>query len=348
MSPHGAEAKSARLDVAYCYPAPYWHMGEGGWVKSLLLFFDKVSILLPDYMYGRHHLADPVLAKPLEDRGLLEVLEPTHWIDHDMAGSLAEAVSSLLDGGVFDDLPRDVPFNELSQSRMGYGADVELAESLVVELQARGLAKPSEDGVSVPLQPTVRTTILVILAQLARAAGSKQNLSVHPATNNRGALQDLLDTLSRERMPSRDRVIALDLEPVSFDLDSVPLDDLLQFRTEHRDAHRAYMRDLRGFMSELADVHPLEEREALLLERRQELADAAHDLQRSTRRALGKNLPSWSLGIAGTAWSATTGDPIGMVLGAAGLIPSVLGARGGDSNKVTAYSYLFQVERAFR
>ena len=97
-------------------------------------------------------------------------------------------------------------------------------------------------------------------------------------------------------MPSRDRVIALDLEPVSFDLDSVPLDDLLQFRAEHRDAHRAYMRDLRGFMSKLADVHPLEEREALLLERRQELADAAHDLQRSTRRATrasGNSCSTW-------------------------------------------------------
>ena len=58
-----------RLDVAYYYPAPFWGMGEGGWVKSLLLFFDKVSILLPGYMYGRHHLADPVLAEPLEDRG---------------------------------------------------------------------------------------------------------------------------------------------------------------------------------------------------------------------------------------------------------------------------------------
>ncbi len=348
MNPQSADAGSPRLDVAYCYPAPYWRMGEGGWVKSLLLFFDKVSILLPGYMYGRHHLADPVLAEPLEDRGLLEVLEPTQWIDHDMATKLANVVNGLLASGVFDDLPRDVHFHELSQSRMGYGADVDLAESLVSELRARGLAKPSEDGVSVPLQPTVRTTILVILAQLARATGDKQNLSIHPATNDKRALQDLLDTLAMERMPSRDRLIALDLEPVSFDLDSVPLDDLLQFRAEHRDAHRAYMRDLRGFMSELAEVHPLEEREALLLERRQELADAAHDLQRSTRRALGKNLPSWSLGIAGTAWSATTGDPIGMVLAAAGLIPSVLGARGGDSNKVTAYSYLFQVERAFR
>ena len=171
MNPHSAAATSGRLDVAYCYPAPYWHMGEGGWVKSLLLFFDKVSILLPDYMYGRHHLADPVLAEPLEDRGLLEVLEPAHWIDHEMATALAEVVSGLLAGGVFDDLPRGVPFHELSQSRMGYGVDVDLAESLVVELQAKGLAKPSEDGVSVPLQPAVRATILVILAQLARVAG---------------------------------------------------------------------------------------------------------------------------------------------------------------------------------
>lgn len=51
-----------RLDVAYYYPAPFWGMSEGGWVKSLLLFFDKVSILLPGYMYGRHHFADSVLA----------------------------------------------------------------------------------------------------------------------------------------------------------------------------------------------------------------------------------------------------------------------------------------------
>ena len=81
-------------------------MVEGGWVKSLLLFFDKVSILLPDYMYGRHHVADPVLAEPLEDPDLLEVLEPNRWVDAEMAKSLAEAVSGLLANGVFDDLPK--------------------------------------------------------------------------------------------------------------------------------------------------------------------------------------------------------------------------------------------------
>ena len=338
---------NARSDVAYYYPAPYWAIREGGWVKSLLLFFDKVSILLPEYMYGRHHAADPVLAEPLEDRGLLEVLEPDKWVDEEMAKSLAEAVSGLLANGVFDALSKEVHFYELSQSRMGYGADVDLAEALVSELRAKGLAKPSEDGVSIPLHPAVRTTILVILAQLARSAGNKQNLSVHPATNDMRALQDLIDTLSRERMPSRESVIAFDLEPVSFNMDSIPLDELLQFRDEHKDAHRAYMRDLRGFMAELADVNLQEERKTLLLQRRQDIADSAHDLQRSTRRALGRNLPSWSFGIAGGVWSATTGDPLGLVLGALGLVSGILNLKATDSNKVSAYSYLFEAGRTF-
>ena len=336
-----------RLDVAYYYPAAYWGMGEGSWVKSLLLFFDKVSILLPDYMYGRHHVADPVLAEPLEDQGLLEVLEPNTWVDEEMAKSLAEAISGLLANGVFDDLSKEVSFQELSQSRMGYGADLDLAESLVSELQTKGLARPSEDGVSIPLHPAVRTTILVTLAQLARSAGNKQNLSVHPATYDGRAIQDLIDTLSRERMPSRDSVIAFDLEPVSFNLDSLPLDELLQFRAEHQVAHRTYMRDLRGFMAELVEVSLPQEREALLLQRRQEIADAAHDLQSSTRRALGRNLPSWSFGLAGGVWSATTGDPLGLVLAALGLGAGILGLKGPDSNKVAAYSYLFRVEQTF-
>ena len=41
-------------DTAYYYPAPYWGLEDSGWIKSLLLFFDDVAILLPDYMYGRH------------------------------------------------------------------------------------------------------------------------------------------------------------------------------------------------------------------------------------------------------------------------------------------------------
>ena len=331
-------------EIAYYYPAPYWAMKEGGWIKSLLLFFDEVAILLPDYMYGRHTIADPTLAGPLEDLGLLRVLEPNDWVDVETTNQLAEIVVELLTNGTFDDLPKAGYFAELSQSRIGYSADVNLASFLIEELRTRDLARPSEDGVSIPLHPTVRTTILVILAQLSRVAGAKRGMAVHPVTNHPNAIKDLIETLSRERMPSRDNVIKLDVEPVSFDLESVPLDDVLQFRAEHQDAHRAYMRDLRGFMAELAEIENPDQREAKLLERRQEAADAAHDIQRSTRRGLGKDLASWSLGIAGGVWSFASGDPMGLALTAAGLISGVIPS---SPKRVSAYSYLFQANRAF-
>ena len=230
---------------------------------------------------------------------------------------------------------------------MGYGANVDLAESLVSELQVKGLARPSEDGVSIPLHPEVRTTILVIFAQLARSAGNRKNLSVHPATCDRHALQDLINTLSRERMPSRHNVIAFDLEPVSFNMDAVPLDELLQFRAENQAPHRAYMRDLQGFVAELAEVNNPGEREVLLLHRRQEITDAARDLQSSTLKALGRNLPSFSFGLAGGVWSATTSVPFGLILAVSGLVSDILCSKDADSNKVTAYSYLFRVGHTF-
>ncbi|WP_419933551.1 hypothetical protein [Candidatus Palauibacter sp.] len=91
------------IDVAYYYPAPYWAHGESDWVKSLLLFFDRLAILLPGYMYGRHEAADPTLVAPLEERGLLQVLEPDDWVDESMTNELAEIIVELLTNGAFDE-----------------------------------------------------------------------------------------------------------------------------------------------------------------------------------------------------------------------------------------------------
>ena len=303
------------------------------------------AILLPDYMYGRHINADPTLAEPLEDRGLLRVLEPNEWVDEEVAGKLAEIVVELLTNGTFDDLPKTERFAELSNSRIRYGSDVKLTGFLIDELQARGLARPSEDGVSIPLHPDVRTTILVVLAQLSRVAGRKRGMTIHPVTTSPKAVADLVATLSRKSMPSRGKVIELDLEPVAFDLTDIPLDDVLQFRAEHQDAYRAYMRDLRGFMSELAEIDNPDEREGALLTRRQEIADAAHEIQRSARQTLRKDLTSCSLGIVGGVWSAANNDPIGVALSAAGVISGIV-ARA--PKPVSAYTYLFAANRTFK
>ena len=333
-----------RPEVAYYYPAPFWSSHESGWVKSLLLFFDQLAILLPDYMYGQHGIADPSMVEPLEERGLLRVLEPDDWIDKEAAESLTGAVDGLLAAGAFDALPQNVGFHELSYSRMCYGVDLELAEALVARLATKGLAQPSQDGLSIPLHPTVRMTILVILGQLTRASGARKNLNVHPATNNLHAVGELIQTLSREPMPSAARVISLDLEPVSFDLDPVPLDDVLEFREEHAQSHQAYVRDLRRFMVELADIDEAEVRERALVERRQEIADAAHELQRLTRYSLGKNLASFAFGMAGAAWGIAAGDPLGLAITAGGLAAGLVP---GKSAQASAYSYVFDVNRQF-
>ena len=322
----------------------YGSAGEGDWIKSLLLFFDDVAILLPGYMRGRHRDADPSLARPLEDRGLLRVLEPNEWIDAEVAERLAEIVVELLAEGVFDGLPEVRYFAELSRSRMGYGADFELAEFLVDELRQRGLARESEDGVSIPLHPVVRTTILVILGQLAGGVGQRRGMAVHPATDRPEAATDLLDALSRESMPSCEGVVRLDLEPVTLDLSTVPLEEVLQLRQDFREAHKAYMRSLRGFLVELGRLGDPAEREAMLLERSQEIADLAHDNRRSVGRSVGKSLASWSMGIAGGVWSAAAGDLLGAAVGALGLGTGLVP---GSAGTVGAYSYLFAVTSAF-
>ncbi len=334
-----------RPEVAYFYPAPYWGWGESDWVKSLLLFFDQIAILLPRYMHDRHVAADPSTVIPLEERDLLRVLEPDDWIDEEMNECLAEVIVELLTEGAFDGLSTDVPFHALSRSRMGYGVDVGLAEMLVDELRAKGLARPSQDGVSIPLHPTVRRTILVILGQLSRVAGARKDLNIHPVTNDQDAITELTETLSRTPMPSTGKVITLNLAPVSFDLASVPLDDILDFREEHRCEHRKYMRDLHSFMAELAVIDDADNRERLLAERRQEIADASQQLQLSTRRWLGRNLPPMSLGLAGAAWSISQGDPVGLALAAAAALMSQIGSR--SPRLITAYSYMFSVSREF-
>ena len=331
-------------DVGYCYPAPFWSQRDSGWVKSLLLFFDRLSILLPDYMYGRHQLADPTLVIPLEERGLLQVIDPNDWVDEEMTEQLAEIVVELLTERAFDDLPEVPYFHELSQSRMSYGADVGLEDMLVEELEARGLARPSEDGVSIPLHPTVRTAILVMLGQLSRAARARGNLTIHPVTNNQRAIDDLIATLAKDRMPSAGRVITLALQQVSFDLDPIPLDDLLEFREEHQDDHKDYTRDLHRFMIELSGIEDPGEREALLITRCQEMDDRGHDLRRSSRRSPGKNLTGLSLGLAGASWACIGGDILGAVLSAAGVTTALIPSRG---DTVAAYSYIFATQRRF-
>jgi len=343
----GETEGTVRREVAYYYPEPLWRMDEIDGLKTLLLFFDEIATLLPRYMRGRGVAADPALAGPLTEKGLLRILEPETFLDQQMTEELSTILVQLITDGTFDGLDHNVHYQELSQSRMGWDADVSLASMVIGELQARGLAHPSQDRVSVPLHPVVRSTVLILLSQLARTAGLRQGLSLHPTASQSGVVRSLMKTLEHEPMPSAGHVVALDLQTICVDLTTVPLDEILDFRAEHGQSYRAYARDLRQLLFELGPL-PGSEREQLLLDREESFADQAADLRRAARRAWKMPFVSFALGAAGATWEiAGQDDPISAVLALGAGIAGAAGALATSTASASAYSYLFEAQRTF-
>lgn len=150
-----------------------------------------------------------------------------------------------------------------------------------------------------------------------------------------------METLALDPLPSAGHLVALDLQHVALDLASVPLDEVLGFRSEHGDEYRAYMRKLRQFLVELAAIADPLDRARAIADRDEELADEAHRLRDALERSYRRPLAGFALGIAGSAWTVATQDPIGGALAAAGLL--LMGIP--PTNERTAYSYLFSAEK---
>lgn len=60
-------------EVAYYYPEWHWSPDAHGWVKSLLLFFDEIALLVPDYKRHQPADLDPEVAGVLQDAQLLRI-----------------------------------------------------------------------------------------------------------------------------------------------------------------------------------------------------------------------------------------------------------------------------------
>lgn len=326
------------LEVAY-HHEPYWGPADGDWIKSLLLFFDGVGLLVPEYMSERPLLRDPALAQPLAERGLLHRLSPETLVDQGTAEALTEMLDDVLTAGGFDDLDPSSGFAELSHSRLGGTADAGLTEIVLSQLRERGLARHTEDGVSVPVHPAVRSFVLTVLPQLMRTPAEAAGFALQPVSRHRRSLRALAEILNLDSVITAGHVVAVDLEQVTLDLSVVPLDEVLDFRTEHGAAHRAYARDLRQFVRDQALLDP-DSRDEAFADRYEAIADAADDLRRVARKAWRRPLATFGLGIAGSALSVAGGNPIGGGLSAAA---ALLGLRR-QADPQTAYTYLFQAQ----
>jgi hypothetical protein len=86
---------------------------------------------------------------------------------------------------------------------------------------------------------------------------------------------------------------------------------------------------------------PQEERVAAQEDRIAEIAELANKIRGVSRRAW-KRPASFALTGLGAAWTVSTGDPIGALLG---LGASLLGAGEPESQETGAFSYLFRATK---
>ena len=301
-------------EIAYYYPEPFWRSGE--WVKNLLLFFDGVSLLIPKYMKAdRHEILERHIAGPLEDQGLLHVLEPEKLVDARATKRLYSAVTSLLDSGAFQPLTEDKKsaFAAISYSRVGGFGDPRLADELIKRLKKLGLALDTEDGASVPIHPLLRQVILALLSQILRPQGRNLGLDLAPATDQPSLIRALEELIGFSVRPSVASIVASDLETVGVDLTGTPIDEVLDFRSQHQFEYRQYARSVRRFVRDVSLMNS-EERAEAEDDRRAEIENLARDLKRASQKAWRKPA-TFGFAAAGAAWTLATGDPIGALLG---------------------------------
>jgi hypothetical protein len=307
----------------------------------MLLYFDQLAILVPAYLRNKPFAHDPKTMIPLADAGLLTVIEPEEVVDKAATERLASSLVDIIASGALDSLTGDgAEFHELSWSRLGGYGDAGLAQMIFDELKARGLAKQSRDGFSIPLHPIVRNLVLLLLAQILRSSAAPgQELS--PVTDRPGAFAALRHLLNVTGSPAAGQVVTMDLQVLGVDLKDVPVGDLLSFRRDHLAEYRDYSVSVKRFVRDLSMSPPGDIAEEMAARRRQ-LRKVAARLQKDAVKTW-KNASLVALGICGAAWTLKTGDPIGAALGVGGALVSWEGSEA----ETGAFSYLFRAKDSY-
>lgn len=343
MNQEASSSEAALPEIGFYYPNQFWQSGD--WIKNLVLFFDGVGLLVPDYMKEQLDRFDPSIVGGLRDHGLLHVFEPETIVDKAAAEQLAEAMAEVISLGALNDLIGErTAFAELSMSRLGFHGDAGLAGMIVEELEARGLARKTEDGVSIPMHPAVRSLVLVLLAQILRPYGNRLGLELSPVTDQTRLVRALTELLSLPEAPSAGNVVSFDMATVGVDLGPVPIDEILDFRQQHLQEHKTYARKVRQFVRELSSI-PQEQRQEVFEDRQEELDELAGDLRKISRRAWMRPA-AFAFTVVGASWTAATGNPIsGLLTIGAGALGAAMGS--GGSSEAGAYSYLFRAAASY-
>ena len=135
-------------------------------------------------------------------------------------------------------------------------------------------------------------------------------------------------------------IVMTDLEQISIDLHAVPLNELTAFRDENRSGFIEYRNSLATTITELSQCSDVNEREAALLRRQEELAVLARELKRACRQAFGIRLGSSAVGAVGMVWSSMHGDPVSAMISATSAILGVKSV----SEPTSHIRYLYDIQ----
>jgi hypothetical protein len=132
-------------------------------------------------------------------------------------------------------------------------------------------------------------------------------------------------------------VVLGDIANVGVNFESVPLDEVLDFRRMHGAEFRAYAQGVRNFVLMLS-LMPDQDRANELADRRDELQEAANQLNRLWRTPFVGKASALAFNLAGAAWTLAHGDPWASAFAAGA---TAAGLYSSSSPRLgAAYSYL--------
>jgi hypothetical protein len=152
--------------------------------------------------------------------------------------------------------------------------------------------------------------------------GARVGVGLHPLRASPSVLASG-DERVGGAVPTVTQLIQLEATLAGLNLDPVPLDEILDFRTSHAAARRTMLRRLRLALADLAIVDDTVERHRRVVEYRAELKEMADGLAAAGRKEFGRGVRDVLLGGAGVAVGLATGSPISSLLSAAQALHAV-------------------------
>src|SRR5688500_921940 len=91
-------------EIGFYYPGHLWRSGD--WIKTLLLFFDGIGLLVPEYKQEEPEIFDPAIAGPLRDKVCSTNLIADEAVDKAATDRMATPLLKLVSSGALDPLAK--------------------------------------------------------------------------------------------------------------------------------------------------------------------------------------------------------------------------------------------------